>query len=461
MFIGRQQELEDLTKLYDTEKFQCVIIYGRRRVGKTALLSEFIKDKEAIFYTGRETNAKENLEAFSRSIFGSSESVPGTAPIYASYEAAMEAVFLLAQNRRLVLVIDEYPYLAAGYSGISSLLQILIDRYKDRSKLFLILCGSSLSFMENQVLGYQSPLYGRRTAQMKILPFDYWQTKEYFTERYSHVETALLYGITGGIPLYMSLMEPGISVEENIKRNFLSPSGFLFEEPSNLIKQECREPAQYNAIIKAIAGGASRLSEIASKVGIGTALCASYISRLIAIGIIRKENPFREKTAKKTVYRLEDNMFRFWFRFIPDCMSLIQQRETDLAYELFEDQIPAYMGAVYEEMCKQYLWRQNAARTTPVRFTETGRWWGNNPIKREECEVDIIAADKTDAIFAECKWTSELTGLDVLSTLMERSELFHYQKKYYYLFTRTGFTEELKAEAARLGCVYLVSFDDF
>ena len=162
--------------------------------------------------------------------------------------------------------------------------------------------------MENQVLGYQSPLYGRRTAQFKILPFCYSQTKDYFGDSYNVLDAAILYGMTGGVPLYLSLIDKQLSVSDNIKLNFLTPSGYLFEEPRNLIKQECREPAHYNAIIKAIADGASRLSEIAHKVGLETSLCSTYITKLISIGIIKKEFPFREETSKKTIYMLDDSM---------------------------------------------------------------------------------------------------------------------------------------------------------
>ncbi|MDR1070851.1 MAG: ATP-binding protein, partial [Gracilibacteraceae bacterium] len=253
MFIGRQQELNELARLYNTDKFQCAIIYGRRRIGKTALIAEFIKDKESVYFTGQETNAKENLENLSRSIFALSRDFSSSVPLFTSYKDALEAVFERAQTRRVVLAIDEYPYLAASYKAISSLLQICIDKYKETSKLFIILCGSSLSFMENQVLGYKSPLYGRRTAQFKILPFDCAQAKDYFGDSFSGVDAAVLYGVTGGVPLYMSLMDRDLSVADNIKLNFLTTSGYLFEEPGNLIKQECREPAQYNAIIKAIA----------------------------------------------------------------------------------------------------------------------------------------------------------------------------------------------------------------
>jgi hypothetical protein len=169
MFIGRQQELKELERLYNTEKFQCVIIYGRRRVGKTALINEFVKGKETVYFTGQETNSKENLEAFSHSIFALSQDFGKASPAFSSYKEALGAVFDIAEKRRVILAIDEYPYLAGSYKGISSLLQTFIDKYKETSKLFIILCGSSLSFMENQVLGYKSPLFGRRTAQFKIL----------------------------------------------------------------------------------------------------------------------------------------------------------------------------------------------------------------------------------------------------------------------------------------------------
>ena len=461
MFIGRRNELDDMSRLYDTDKFQCVVIYGRRRVGKTALINEFTKNKDVVFFTGQETNAKENLENLSRSIFARSRGTMGASPVYNSYNDALEAVFMLGEKHRIVFVIDEYPYLAASYTGISSALQIYIDRYKESSKLFIILCGSSLSFMENQILGYKSPLYGRRTAQIKLLPFDYWQTREYFADRYNNTDTAILYGVTGGIPLYMSLMDQRLSVAENIKMNFLSPSGYLFEEPGNLIKQECREPARYNAIIKAIAGGASRLSEIAGKTALETSICSTYISKLISIGIVLKERPFREKTINKTIYRLEDSMFRFWYRFIPDYISLIQRREAELVFNQIKNQIPAYMGAVFESMCQQYLWRRNIDRQMPIPFTDAGRWWGNHPQKRAECEIDIIADNRTDAIFAECKWTNELVDIIVLKTLIERSELFQYSNKFYYIFARTGFTKKLMSEASRLNNVTLVPFDNF
>jgi hypothetical protein len=315
--------------------------------------------------------------------------------------------------------------------------------------------------MENQVLGAKSPLFGRRTAQFRILPFDFYEVREYFAGGpFSREDIALLYGITGGIPLYLSLMDKTQSVEDNIKQNFLTASGYLFEEPGNLIKQEFREPAQYNAIIKAIATGSSRLSEICSKVGVESGLCAAYITKLISIGIVKKEHPFREETGKRTIYSLDDGMFRFWYRFIPDNMALISRGEANIAFGQFSSQISAYMGSVFEEICKQYLWRLNTTKQLPFLFTDAGRWWGANRIKKSECEVDIIAANKDEAIFAECKWTNECIGADVIDTLLERSDLFTFSKKYIYLFAKTGFTDGAKERADAADNIMLICYQD-
>ena len=193
MFIGREKELSKLTQLYNTDSFQFPVIYGRRRVGKTALINEFIKDKAAISFTGIESTVSQNLENLSRAIHRYVGTV-GEAPVYPSFQSALETVFKLAEEKRIVFVIDEYPYVAKAYKAFSSIIQNMIDKYKDSSKLYLILCGSSMSFMEEQVLGYKSPLYGRRTAQFKILPFDFAESRKYF-KNFSDNDMAEIYGI--------------------------------------------------------------------------------------------------------------------------------------------------------------------------------------------------------------------------------------------------------------------------
>ena len=459
MFIGRNRELTALEKLYASDKFEFAVIYGRRRVGKTALINQFIADKKTIYFMGVESNARQNLENFSKSIIEYSSGI-GAETSFLSFQAALEYVFLLAEKERIILAIDEYPYVARSSKSLASTLQLFIDKYKDTSRLMLILCGSSMSYMEDHVLAYKAPLYGRRTAQMKLLPFDFDETCHYF-KNLSDEDKALVYGIVGGTPQYLLQINDTWSVEDNIKNTFLNPISFLYEEPVNLMKQEVREPAIYTAIITAIAQGASRMSEISSKVGENTNVCSTYIKNLIDLGLVRKETPYGEKASRKTIYSIADNMFRFWHRFVLGNNSMIARGACDLVYKRIEPQLPDYMGKVFEDICRQYLWKQLLCGNRPIEFTSLGRWWGNDPIEKIQAEIDIMGEqDKNTALFAECKWTSEKTDLGVLETLIKRSRLFSYKKIHFYLFSKSGFTAGCRSEAEKLGNVTLVSYGD-
>lgn len=459
MFIGRERELKSLEQLYASGKFEFAVVYGRRRVGKTALLTQFIQDKKAIYFMGVESNAKQNLDNFSKSIMEYAGGIEADAS-FVSFQAALEYVFKLAGKERVVLVIDEYPYVARSSKSLASTLQLLIDKNKDSSKLMLILCGSSMSYMEDQVLAYKAPLYGRRTAQIKLLPFDFEETCRYF-KNFNGEDKALAYGIVGGTPQYLLQINDRLSIEENIKNTFLNPISFLYEEPVNLLKREVREPAIYTAIITAIAAGASRMSEISSKVGEDTNVCASYIRNLISLGIVQKETPYGEKASRKSLYSIEDNMFRFWYRFVLENNSLIARGAAKLVYQRIAPQLSDYMGSVFEEICKQYLWKLLLDGKSPVEFVSLGCWWGNDPIERAQAEIDILGEqDKTTAIFGECKWTNKKVDLGVLETLVHRSRLFSYSKVYYCLFSKSGFTEGCTEKANELGNVTLVSYED-
>jgi len=459
MFIGREKELQNLNQLYTKKGFQFPVIYGRRRVGKTALINEFVKGKEAIFFTGLETTAKQNLENFSKAVFDFLGGF-GTAPVFPNFQEALEYIFALSKKKRIVLVIDEYPYVAKSYKGFASVLQVLIDKYQDTSKLFLILCGSSMSFMEEKVLGYKSPLYGRRTAQFRIVPFDFFESRRYL-KNFSALDMALVYGITGGTPQYLLQMNDNFSIEKNIKNTFLNTTSYLFEEPNNLLQQEVREPAVYNAIITAIATGSTKLSEISSKIGEETSACSIYLKNLISLGIIKKEKPIAEKSSRKTIYVIADNMFRFWYRFVPGNMSVIQNGMTEIAYKNISERLPSYMGIVFEDICKQYLWKLNREGKTAITFMDLGRWWGGDPETKSEVEIDILAtANKDSAIFCECKWINENVDLATLETLIKRSNLFSFGEKYFYLFAKNGFTNSCVKRANELGDVTLVSYRD-
>ena len=459
MFIGREKELKALDNLYSSDKFEFAVIYGRRRVGKTALINQFIDDKKSIYFMGVESNAKQNLENFSKSIIEYNSGIV-TDTSFQSFQAALEYVFKLSESERLILVIDEYPYVARSSKSLASTLQMLIDKYKDTSKLLLILCGSSMSYMEDNVLAYKAPLYGRRTAQMKLLPFDFEESCRYL-KNLSGEDKALIYGIVGGTPQYLIQMNDRLSVEDNIKNTYLNPISFLFEEPTNLLKQEVREPAIYTAIITAIATGASRMSEISTKVGEDTNVCTSYIKNLINLGIVQKENPYGEKNSRKSIYSIEDNMFRFWYRFVLDNNSVIARGATDLVYKRIEPHLSDYMGKVFEEICKQYLWKLLLSGKCPVEFNSLGRWWGNDPVEKKQTEIDIMGEqDKTTALFCECKWTNEKVDLGILETLIKRSKLFAYTDVHYYLFSKSGFTKGCIDKAKDMVNVKLVSYKD-
>ena len=459
MFIGRERELEALDHLYASDKFEFAVIYGRRRVGKTALISRFIEDKRAIYFIGVESNAKQNLENLSKNIVEYGMGVQAQTA-FLSFQAALEYVFRLAEKERLVLAIDEYPYVARSSPSLASTLQLLIDQYKDRSKLMLILCGSSMSYMEDQVLAYKAPLYGRRTAQMKILPFDFEDTCRCF-KHFSDEDKALIYGIVGGTPQYLLQMDDKLSVADNMKNTFLNPTSSLFEEPENLLKQEVREPALYNAIITAIASGASRMSEISTKVGENTNLCAAYLKNLLDLGLVRRETPYGEKASRRSLYRIDDNMFRFWYRFIPENHSMIARGATELAYKRIAPFLSDYMGQVFEDICKQHLWKLMLNGECPVEFAELGRWWGTDPAKKEQIEIDILGEqDKNTALFGECKWTNEKVDVGVLETLVMRSHLFHYKQTQLYLFAKRGFTKGCVDMADSMGNVTLVTYAD-
>lgn len=458
MFIGRENELNTLNRLYSSDKFEFAVIYGRRRVGKTALINEFVKDKDNIFFTGVETNEKQNLDNFSRSIMEYNTGV-AMGVSFNNFQMALEHIFELAKIKRIVFVIDEYPYVARASKSFASTLQFLIDKNKDTSKLFLILCGSSMSYMEDHVLAYKAPLYGRRTAQFKIKPFEFLEACRYF-KNFSDEDKALAYGIVGGTPQYLMQFDDTLSIEQNIKNTLLNPSSFIFEEPINLLKQEVREPAIYNAVITAIATGSSKMNEISNKIDEDTSVCATYIKNLITLGIVKKESPYGEKSTRKTIYSIEDNMFRFWYRFVSENIPTISRGAIDLAYNRIAFELSSYMGGIFEDICKQYLWKLLLEGKCAVNFTDLGRWWGANPKTKSQEEIDIMGAAKDTGLFAECKWTNEKVDLGVLEKLIERSSLFNYKKTHFYLFAKTGFTKGCIDKANEMGNVTLVIYED-
>jgi len=448
MFLGRDGELDELNRLYESERLEVAIMYGRRRVGKTELINHFCKDKKCIVFTGIENSAEYNLNAFIEAVHKSrlrllDESLSRMLP--KDFIQLLDLIEALAKQEKIILVIDEYPYLAKAEKSFSSLLQKYIDYNFKKINMLIILCGSSMSFMESQVLSAKSPLYGRRTSQFKIEPFNYYDAVK-FVPGYSKEDKLLTYGIFGGTPYYLSQIDNKKSLQENVSELFFNSKGLLFEEPSSLIKQELREPHMYNAIITVIANGSTRLSEIADKVKKQANLCDSYIKKLISLGLIIKEKPVGEKSGTKSLYILNDNMFKFWFRYVQDNLTIILKGIGYKAAAAVWKEINGFMGRCFEEVCVQYMWQNYAS--LPIQPKDIGRWWGNNPKEKQEEEIDILAIEGNDAIFGECKFQNTKAGIEVLENLERKSNLFkNFKNKYFYIFSKEGFTEQLKKTA--------------
>ncbi|MCI9340469.1 MAG: ATP-binding protein [Dorea sp.] len=460
MFYCREKEIRTMNQRFDKGNFECIVIYGRRRVGKTALINEFCKGKPAIYFSALNASAQENLEALSKAIYLYKNPGEVNAPVYQNYENALDAVTEIAKERRVVFVIDEYPYLAKSERSISSRLQHVIDHIWQNSRLFLILCGSSMSFMEYQVLGYESPLYGRRTAQFKVQALTYREVTA-FHQGLCVEDQALLYGITGGVPHYINKLEVEGDLDEAVRENLLNTSSYLFEEPENLLKQELREPAIYNSVISAIAGGASHANEIATKVGLESGICAKYLRVLLELGILKKETPIMEKAGKKTIYIIDDNFFRFWYRFVPGNMSAISAGRMEQIYErAIRPYFSDYMGLIFEKMCLEYLLRY--AQDLPILLSDAGQWWGTDPKTRKEVQIDIVGVpvEGQEYIIGSCKYKNTPVGVDELELLRQYASVFRQGCRFhYFIFSKGGFTKALR-ELSGQGEVTLLTLED-
>lgn len=460
MFVGRERELESLEGLHASDAFQFAVVYGRRRVGKTKLLREFTGSKgNVIFFTAHEATLPENLDLLSRELAKTTpDDQPTSYPVFRTLNEAFEEVFDRAKHGRLIFVIDEYPYLAQSDPGASSALQALIDTNQESSKLFLILCGSSMSFMEHQVLGKQSPLYGRRTAQLRIDPFTLFDAAKMLPD--ATPEKAIeLYAITGGIPLYLAQLDSAKSVEWNISEKVFRQDAILYEEPRSYLQQETRSPSAYNSIVTAIAAGYVRPSEISDVTRLASSAVTRYLDALIELRVVERVVPMVMRNKKQVVYRVCDNLFRFWFKFVPRYAGTIEAgMGAAVAKRIMKEEFPTFVGPAFESVCRQWLVKEAAQGSLELLPKEIGSWWGTDPRTKHEEEIDIVleGADGELAL-GECKWKNAPTDVDVLNQLVERSNLLPGSNKTFFLFSKAGFTEACQTKAAARGDVTLVT----
>lgn len=468
MFVARKREMSVLEEAYASGKLEMVVVYGRRRVGKTRLLHEFCQGKERVhFFTARETTASENLAALSASLLSwhgdnrLGDDAP--APSFHTFEDALSHAFAEAKDQRTVLIIDEYPYLAKSYPGVSSLLQSLLDEAKGSSGMALVLCGSSTSFMRKQVLGEKSPLYDRQTAQIRLMPFDYSDASQLLDA--ATPEQALeFYALVGGVPLYLEQLDGRHAVRWNIANRMLGQGRFLYAEPENFMLQEVNAPASYNAVISAIAHGRSRPTEIADATGLAIPNVSAYLKTLCELGIVQRDTPTGKSNKKQVVYRISDGLFRFHYTFAPRYAAAIETGMTErVAERIYEGDFPGFMGHAFEDACRQWTMRAIAKGDIDMIPSAVGNWWGTDPDARERVDIDVVATGVDGELFAgECKWTSEPVSTDVLETLQHRANLAtaHPSRIELALFSKSGFTRGCERKAARAGNVRLVTPND-
>ena len=452
-FIGRERELEALEAAYRKGDFQMAVVYGRRRIGKTTMLREFCRGKKSVFFTAVKTTEQRNTELFGQSVLSSLAPEMGNT-VFRSLEDLCAFLGKQCQQEQIVVVIDEFPYMAKKSESLTSILQKVIDEQWQFGKMFLILCGSSLSFMEDEVLSEKSPLFGRRTLQIRLGAFPYRQAAR-FVPSWSHRDQAIVYGLTGGIAKYLALFDEKQSLDENIVSLFFSKSGYLYEETDNLLTQEFRDTENYSRVIETMANGANQPQEIADKSGISAQNVTHILKNLMSVELIQRQQAITEENnKKKTRYVLADDMIRFWYRFIPEAMDAIEIGQGRIYYEQnVKPQLNSYMGGIFEKMCRQYTLETGIAGAYLCQVTRVGTWWGTNPARREETDIDVVGLNpgRKEAVIGECKFRNEAADKKVYEALEERQALLHqgYRVVQFLLFSAGGFTEWLKEESSR------------
>ena len=459
MFYGRDFELSELNRQYKNNNFEFPVIYGRRRVGKTELIREFIKDKKAIYIQGIVGKQKQNLDNLALAIYEFEHQNLPLQITYETIESAFEDITRFMEKEKIIFIIDEFPYLAESIPSVSSVLQMYIDQKWKHLNSMLILCGSSMSFIEKQVLSYASPLYGRNMTRYKLLPFSFRESCE-FLNNVSRDDVLAYYAITNGIPYYLSMVDNSLDLKQNLDQLFLQRNSRLLEEPMNLLNMEVKDPSSYYAVLTAIADGASKHNEVATKAGFSTALTTNILENLMELEIVEKKLPILSKSSKG-IYVIKDSLFRFWFTFIAKNVNFIQTGRTKMVSQLMMERLTMFLGPIFEDICREWLLDEAEVGSLGTLITEIGSWWGGNPTTKQQEEVDIVATTTVvdELIIGECKWQKKKIGFDVLETLIRRGMLFPHVNKRLFIFARVGFSKEVMGFASENN-VRLITFED-
>ena len=471
MFIGRTRELEFLNDHYNSQKAELIVVYGRRRIGKTELLKEFCRDKPNFFYTCREFTDSIQLKSFTEKIHSYHVPAYEYTDCFSDWEKAFSTVMRVPTEAKKILVIDEFPYACKVNESIPSILQVLWDEKLQYENVMIILCGSSMSFIEKKLLAEKKPLYGRASGIYKMSPLPYTDAIKFFPD-YSDEDKLTAYSILGGIPHYLKQFDPNVSLKENVIKKILNKGSALYSEVEFLLRQELREPAVYNTVIEAIALGNTAFNDILTATRIEKSKASVYLKNLIELGIVKKEVPSlkaksKQISASKGIYVLTDSFFRFWFAFAFRNFTDLERDDAEgVWYNEIEPNLHDFSSKAFETVCLDYLYLLNKSNKLPFRISTAGRFWGkankktdNKPIS-VPIEIDILAADKgkNNYIMGECKFRNEQFDLSELKKLQEK---FCFKgSSYYYLFALSGFTDAVKQEAKIKSNISLITLSD-
>ena len=450
-FLGREKEILDLEKEYARDG-GFVVIYGRRRIGKTTLIKQFIKSKTAFYFLATKEVESQSMKRFAGVIARTTGNSVLQKAAFSDWLDLFQAVADYRSNEKKVLVIDEFPYLVKVNDSFPSILQNAWDEILNDSNVMLILCGSLISMMKKHALSYESPLYGRRTAQMRIAPLPF--TTVYENQKLSFEEAAEQYSITGGVPKYMEFFSDGQPLYEQIKENVLSKNSFLYEEPNFLLTDEVQVPTNYFSIIKVIADGNHKLGTIAGILGLETSALTPYLKTLSELGFIEKQVPVTEKNAEKTrkgLYFISDNFLRFWFRYVYPYKGELEIDNMQISLdELDKDFKEKFVAFAYKDICKEIFARLCSDKAIDFTPSKIGSYWLND--KSGNTQIDVMAVDTVNKrLFAgECKYHNQPVEADVYFELVKKvdnsAEIKSAFKGYtviYGVFSKSGFTSRM------------------
>ena len=450
-FVNRAKELESLEKQYATDQSSLVIVYGRRRVGKTALITEFLKrHSNSLYFLATEESEMQNLNYFKNQVaeFTGNELLKSAV---VDWLTVFKTLIDYKTETKKVIVLDEFQYIGQSNSAFPSIMQKVWDTVLKDANIMLILCGSLVSLMRSQTLDYSSPLYGRRTGQIKLKQISFSHYHEFFEGRTNN-DLLPFYAVTGGVPKYIETFCGYTDIYEAIEQNVLNSQSFLYEEPYFLLQKEVSEIGSYFSLIKAIAMGNRKLSDIATNLGLKQTGLTKYLKVLIDLDLIEREVPVTEPAPEKSksgLYRIADNFIAFWFKFVYPYRAYLEKGETAFVLSQIKKSFAQnYAAFVYEDVCREKMWELSAADTWDFHFDKVGRYWG-----AKAGEIDIVAIDTIggNLVLGECKYTTTPKGLSVLHALQEKAEamlkLTQTKNVQYILFSTAGFTQELSEEA--------------